>query len=829
MNRKLFIKFIKVNVQMMALFFMFIIIKSNTSFAYTNNYINRIDITGNTSEFFETGTPNAPIQGIRVELKDKNTNQPFQTTLTDANGNYILTDIPEGNYSLEYKYGDINVLNEFGNTDLVNGLSKKDILKYNGHDYIVSDTQENRTNTLKKLELDAAQIFFVIDTSNSMNSKMTNLETGESVTRIQVVKEAAKQLAKTILDENEKLNSENEENSEDENELLSELSELNSHNFYIGLISFNSDATDALADYPCNVTKDYDVICEAIDNLQADWDTNVSPAIEAAKTKMISNNKYSNNEDGLKIVIFLSDGLPAQDKYNNEEELEQDVINSFISLKEADIKLYTLLIVGNTLGLNEIENVADLTDTEFEEIIGYNKDAHYPTTEYIEGYSFINNYYYWYPYVGYLRHIYGLYKDFSDRLVFQSSADDLSNCMTENIKSWIDEEVEDYDINHPLLNQQHTDLIEYNLIDDSKPECGWENSNRRIEVDNYFSDTFHNTTSNDPNNLSAQSTLFKILDDPDSFSDSKIKDFSKHTYMTLSFDITIDRTTKTEVFNICLKRRNEFSLKVSNKVIAAKVTLNTGQVVYKKFDESYNYDDINRKPYLFFKDIDSELLHGALIELEYRVYIENLSPNIACTYLDLVSYLPPGLYFSENSTLLSNKYFTNFDTGWNIDQKSDLLEQGYLVHNDFDLINRNYIITYSHPVNIPHGDTFETNFVLSTYVTNVDDFALYREPNEDKDIVEIFGYRNSKNRRMETKDGEETYTTVAGETAKRATFTSIYPGDGDPTAPDYSLDYNYEGINPVTGKKQNYTIYVIYSIIIVLSILLIILKIKLKK
>ena len=841
MNRKLFIKIIKVTVLMMALFFMFIILNLNTSFAYINHGINYVDITGNASEFFDSGIPNAPIQGIRVQLSDKNTGQPIKATLTDINGDYILEDVPEGNYSLEYRYGDISVLDEFDgvrnplynadtskNKYLTDNLDKTDILKYNGHDYIVSDTQEEKTDVYQKLDKNSAQIFFVIDISGSMKDPIANKETGVVSSRLEVVKDAAKQLSNSILEKNKELHEDAGANPE----IDTDLSSLKVNNLYIGLVSFDSDphvATFETDKGKYSVTQDPDVLNAEIDKLQPGSNTQVSKALDKAKELMFDN--LQGGTDGVKIIIFLSDGLPTED-YSLTEASITNIIDS-------DIKFYSLLIVEDAMEFDKLENLADLEEEKFKKQIDFDESediSHeiFDDEPFNPGPNYyINNWYFWYTYHGYLNKLYELYaiKNENNRMVFKEKANDLAACMTGSIKSWIEEKIEEFENNGSNTNN-HDNLTIFKPIDDGEPERGWENETRRYEVDSYFSDIFHNNTSTDPTNLSAQSYLFKTLDNINSVSEDELKNFSNNTYMIVIFDITIQKSTTVETFNLCLKRRNEFSLKVSNKVIAAKVTLNTGQVVYKKFDESYNYDDINRKPYLFFKDIDSELLHGALIELEYRVYIENLSPNIACTYLDLVSYLPPGLYFSENSQLLSNKYSTNYDTGWNLDEKSDLLKLGYLVHDDTTLINRNYIITYSHPVNIAPRDSFETNFVLSTYITNVDDFALYREPNEDKDIVEIFGYRNSKNRRMEFRNGEdkeETYTTVAGETAKRATFTSVYPGDGDPTAPDYSLDYNYEGINPVTGKKQNYTIYVIYLIIIILSNILIILKIKLKK
>ena len=301
MNRKLFINFIKVNIQMMALFFMFIILQSNISFA-------NVDITGTVSEFFDSNIENAPIRGIRVQLIDQYTGQPVQSTLTNEIGNYILNDIPQGNYSLEYRYGDVGVLDEFKGTDLVDGLTAQDILKYNGHDYIVSDSQEVTTKEWKKLDENAAQIFFVIDTSGSMENTITT-KSGYGFTRLDVVKFAAKQLAKSILDKNEELNKnalidnpKNDDEDEDENEEDPEpIKNLDVNNLYLGLISFSNYAKIVFDESTSFVTQDYGAISNQIDKLYPDGNTNVSDALHTACETL-----NHNTQSGLKIIIFLS-------------------------------------------------------------------------------------------------------------------------------------------------------------------------------------------------------------------------------------------------------------------------------------------------------------------------------------------------------------------------------------------------------------------------------------------------------------------------------------------------------------------------------------------
>ena len=119
MNNKL----VKVTVQkimiILVLFFLLVIANQNISYAY-------VDITGNISEYLQY-SEDAPIQGVRVQLINTDTDEQLPPTLTDETGNYTISNVPEGNYKLECRYGDTNVLKEFKNTDL---LHRTDSTRY---------------------------------------------------------------------------------------------------------------------------------------------------------------------------------------------------------------------------------------------------------------------------------------------------------------------------------------------------------------------------------------------------------------------------------------------------------------------------------------------------------------------------------------------------------------------------------------------------------------------------------------------------------------------------------------------------------------------------
>ena len=94
---------------------------------------------------------------------------------------------------------------------------------------------------------------------------------------------------------------------------------------------------------------------------------------------------------------------------------------------------------------------------------------------------------------------------------------------------------------------------------------------------------------------------------------------------------------------------------------------------------------------------------------------------------------------------------------------------------------------------------YQTKFVASAYIGDIDQIKY-----DKLDVVEVIGYRNTRNRRMESKieDGVE-YTNILGETATKPGFRGIFPGDGVKTDPDYAMDSNKEFIIPPTGQEEN--------------------------
>ena len=722
----------------------------------------------------------APIAGVRVTLTNTFTNKQY-TTLSDSKGYYEFKDVSMGDYTIEYTYGDLQVLKDFKDT----GLSEQDILKYNGHDYIVSDEMENTTTQTRTLDKNSIQVFLVIDTSGSMQivdeeSDFDNLELkyekANPNNRMNIIKTASKDLAEKLINADP--------------------------NIYVGIISFAKESK-----LRTNCTRNLEELNKQIDDLNSTGQTYTKEALELAEQTIINNNTDQNN-----VIILLSDGIPenndAQSSQENAEKYFKEVQSVVDRIGENEkIQLFSLLIGQfiNKYNLSD-KDLSKLTEEEYLSYIpNYEKFLNFP-----EGKEFSTDFYASNPLP-----MYQIFKN-SEKLFIKTSAEELSNCMNNEIVGWINEKI--------------TQEYKIHLNNYDNPEIGLENEDRRNKVDSYFDSIFHNKASSSLENLAENSYLFNVLNNINSISEDEAKKLSKNTYMTVTYDnIEITRNTVEKRFTTRLKRRSEFSLEVSTKAVGLKVVLSNGYVL----SEQLNTDD---NIHIFNEFLDSELEHGALVEIEYQVKIKNNSPNIACNYLELASYLPYGLSISDTETLISNPEVSNSSTGWKIGEIKKLKDSGYIVHNDKDLNERKLATFYSN-VYIEPGESYTTNFVASKIINDVDDINY-----NCKQIVEIMGYSNSKNRRMEkVKPYEEQYTTIRGETAYRKAYNGIFPGNGntkietintgsgtkDLYEPDYAENIDLAIVYPPTGKKfNNYIIILPFTIIGLCAFIIIITKKK---
>lgn len=674
----------------------FIIVIGYYSFSY--NIFAESSVSGSVKENLGENVSSTPIKGIRVTLTEKNTGEKY-STVSGEDGNYLFPNVTPGNYNLEFKYGDITVLDDFPDEN----LSVQDILKYNGQDYIASNmngvTVELAEQVIPQIGKTAAQVFFVLDNSGSMrlNSKGTpfsfpnpSRQTGsDGPSRLDIVKVASKSLIEKIFSQDE--------------------------NIYMGLIKFSTSPT--MLSHMC---RDTEGLQNKIDELEPEGTTFVAQALEYARSSFVDN-------DGAKIIIFLSDGTPT-------DRPQSQVKEEIKKIRNEGIEIFSLIVKD------------DISESNMSSI-------------------------------------------FSDstKLVFRSSGDELADCLSDYIPAWIKQTVDE------IRSQQEisTDLptLEYT------PDHGIEDINRREKVDNYFSNIFHYNTKFSTDDMSGKTYLFKCLNKNNSLTKKELRYFSKHTYMTVTYNnINVHENTKLTKLNLKLQRRDPFLMEISVKAIALRITLSDNTVLYKDINTDDDY-------HIFYTSLDEDLAHGSFIEVEYEVTIKNNSKSIICTHLELLSYLPKELTLLNSQKLITSPNVTNAQNGWYSVDIDELYKKGCIsesLHNDDELMNRDiamFNLDYSNGLCINPGTEYKTRFITSICLANANQMTF-----DTKDLVEVLGYKNNKYRRMEVSTSADDNNT---------SLSSLYPGDGVRTDVDFAEDSNTELVVPPTGisKRSNKSMF----------------------
>ena len=218
-----------------------------------------------------------PIEGVTVQLWQDDT--LVSSMRTGSDGKYSFSPSP-GTYYTKIVYGDID------NEDLNNKEKIKNILKYNGHDYIVSQTPDETTYIdTERLDVTssgkgALQLFLAIDCSYSVRHETIN-----GKTKLELITDAAKELCSSLLEMNK--------------------------NIYIGLIFFSGESYRAVS-----LTKDESLLKEALNNINTNnWqrpNTNFCAALDKAYASYYNNDSSTSN----RYLVLLSDGIPTSDGTN---------------------------------------------------------------------------------------------------------------------------------------------------------------------------------------------------------------------------------------------------------------------------------------------------------------------------------------------------------------------------------------------------------------------------------------------------------------------------------------------------------------------------------
>lgn len=238
-------------------------------------------IEGNVYEdmsFYGGTIPNQGIREILVQLCDSGGNT-IGITRTDENGHYSFSPAP-GTYTTKFLYGKLE-----GDT---NAERTQQILKYNGHDYYVSElpgTQQYVVNNAITEEITitgrgCAQVFLLIDCSYGMRTTPVTIN-GITKSRLEVVVDSAKRLIDELLNSGE--------------------------NIYIGLEFFSGENYIA-----CGLTKNKVALNQKLDEIVSNnWqvhNTDIYKALEKATDSFVNKDPENSN----RYIVLLSDGIPTK-------------------------------------------------------------------------------------------------------------------------------------------------------------------------------------------------------------------------------------------------------------------------------------------------------------------------------------------------------------------------------------------------------------------------------------------------------------------------------------------------------------------------------------
>lgn len=296
---------------------------------YVYEDVGEIIGTGDSSGSAHDSTNNhVPIAGVTVRLISGNS--IVSTTVTNENGYYSFSPSP-GTYTVEFIYGNAGPQLASNASD-INAV--RNILKYNGHDYITVQTPEEQDYinvqqiAVQQSGKGAAQVFLAVDCSAVMRSTQVNVN-GVTKSRLQIATDSAKELIEKLVESGE--------------------------NIYIGLVFFSGTSYRAVS-----LTKDTEILYQALDDIVSNgWQTPNTNIVGALDKVMES---YYNNdaENSNRYLAILSDGIPTSDgTHETYYDMSDDEIMSTLTtikqttkdkvkeVKDDGVKIFSLIVKGD--------------------------------------------------------------------------------------------------------------------------------------------------------------------------------------------------------------------------------------------------------------------------------------------------------------------------------------------------------------------------------------------------------------------------------------------------------------------------------------------------
>ena len=629
-----------------------------------------------------------PIAGVKVSLGSA-------STVTGEDGTFELSPSP-GTYDLVFDYGDVSGIDQ---NDIA---SMKNVLKYNGHDYIAVSVEGSKYST-EYIDIDkeeviqsgkgALQFFIALDCSYSM--RYTNVEyNGETRSRLDVAVEAAKELCQTLVDSGD--------------------------NIYIGLVFFSGTNYRAVS-----LTKDLNLLNSALDDINTnDWytaNTNIVGALDK-----VYNSYYNNTEDSNRYVAIISDGVPTSD--GNTETYTDDsdatIYSKLDTISETTAAKLDELLGNGVKVISLITKSEDPTEDQYVQKI-FNGD-HSTIFENIEdGYKTVD--------------------------VIQDA-----------LKDYLIEHTEEkhYSSSSTTILRGHEDEARREEVDgifaDNNNILNYDNTIMFDQIENYSPDTYDEAKKlSDSTNMTVYGGTYTIESEP--------TPNPKRTYETdpetgeqkLVEEITYVPASYSA--SLVLAQRPGFSLATKITATGLRVILGNGQQLGAQTVEPGS-------DFPVIQTLDKELAQGATLQIEYTISIKNDS-SIQCDYLELINYLPTKFVYDPNIDLITAEG-TNAEVGWESVSLEDLLAQNLVTQETVDKFSLNSALKLTldnagqgeNGFYIAPGGEYTIRYVVSRMIGSLNDID-----NPDFGIAsEVLAYKNQANRRMTYTVGAQVAHQLAG-------------------------------------------------------------------
>lgn len=193
-----------------------------------------------------------------------------------------------------------------------------------------------------------------------------------------------------------------------------------------------------------------------------------------------------------------------------------------------------------------------------------------------------------------------------------------------------------------------------------------------------------------------------------------------------------------------LKERTYNKIKVEKQLTKAKVVLSDGTSLREEDYSSLPSNENNRSSLPAYWYIDDEIMHGATINLEYKITVQSDAPLTDVVLIDYLSYGNSNLLFDKNAQMLSDvgTEHTNDQSSWEQINKGDvetLVKNGNITFSEGKVYLKNKINLSQWTTDPTVEMQYEKTIYLtvSKLVTNADPDLTY------DNAVEVVQYTNN--------------------------------------------------------------------------------------